>query len=243
MGLSSLPSAADEFKYLFTVDGETEEIILKRDKSEEELKEEPKEEPIAETKEEPLEKIIAEVTEENYGWYFTGSIGNGQMSDIDIDANLGGGDFEFDAGFSGELGIGYDFGKLRTEITYNATNTDLTTVQGTTTDIGVDVNTWMVSAAYDWRSDKKWQPYIGAGIGQSTIEVDLAQTIGNVAVVVDEDNIRAFKFKAGVNYEASESLDVYGELWGQTFDDFTIGALEFEDCSMTGVSIGLRYKL
>ena len=27
MGLFSLPSVADEFKYLFTVDGETEEII------------------------------------------------------------------------------------------------------------------------------------------------------------------------------------------------------------------------
>ena len=46
----------------------------------------------------------------------------------------------------------------------------------------------MVSAAYDWRADKKWQPYLGAGVGQSTIEVDLAQTIGNVAVVVDDDN-------------------------------------------------------
>ena len=67
--------------------------------------------------------------------------------------------------------------------------------------------------------------------------------LDGLAVVVDEDNITAFKFKAGVNYEASESLDVYGELWGQTFDDFTIGTLEFEDCGMAGVSLGLRYKL
>ena len=180
---------------------------------------------------------------EEKGTYFVGSIGSGQMADIDIAASLGGGDFEFDSGFSGEFGIGYDFGKLRTEFTYNATNTDLTKVQATTTDIGVDVSTWMVSAAYDWRADKKWQPYVGAGIGQSTIEVDLAQTIGNVAIIVDDDNITAFKFKAGVNYEATENLDVYGELWGQTFDDFTIGALEFEDCAMSGVSLGLRYKL
>ena len=180
---------------------------------------------------------------EEKGTYFVGSIGYGQMADIDIAENLGGGDFEFDSGFSGEIGIGYDFGKLRTELTYNATNTDLTTVQGTTTDIGVDVSTWMVSAAYDWRAEKKWQPYLGAGIGKSTIEVDLAQTIGNVAVVVDDDNITAFKFKAGVNYEATEKLDVYGEVWGQTFDDFTIGTLEFEDCGMTGISLGLRYKL
>ena len=180
---------------------------------------------------------------EEKGTYFVGSIGAGQMADIDIAASLGGGDFEFDSGFSGEFGIGYDFGKLRTEFTFNATNTDLTTVQGVSTDIGVDVSTWMVSAAYDWRADKKWQPYLSAGIGQSTIEVDLAQTIGNVAVVVDDDNITAVKIKAGVNYEATKVLDIYGELWGQAFDDFTIGTLQFVDCGMTGVSLGLRYKL
>jgi len=81
---------------------------------------------------------------EEKGAYFVGSIGYCQMADIDIAASLGGGDFEFDSGFSGEFRIGYDFGKFRTEFTYNATNTDLTTVQGVTTDIGVDVSTWMV---------------------------------------------------------------------------------------------------
>ena len=180
---------------------------------------------------------------EEKGTYFVGSIGAGQMADIDIAASLGGGDFEFDPGFSGEFGIGYDFGKFRTEFTYNGTNTDLTTVQGFVTDIGVDVSTWMISGAYDWRADKKWQPYLGAGIGQSTIEVDLARTVGSVAVVVDDDNIISFKIKAGVNYEATEDVDIYGEVWSQAFDDFTIGTLEFEDCGMTGVSLGLRYRL
>ena len=183
------------------------------------------------------------VNAEEKGTYFVGSIGAGQMADIDIAASLGGGDFEFDPGFSGEFGIGYDFGKFRTEFTYNGTNTDLTTVQGFVTDIGVDVSTWMISGAYDWRADKKWQPYLGAGIGQSTIEVDLARTVGSVAVVVDDDNIISFKIKAGVNYEATEDLDIYGEVWGQAFDDFTIGTLEFKDCGMTGVSLGLRYRL
>ncbi len=189
-----------------------------------------------------LTALTPSIAEEK-GAYFVGSIGYGQMQDIDIAASLGGGEFNFDTGFSGEFGIGYDFGKIRTEFTYDATNTDLTTVQGVTTDIGVDVSTWMVSAAYDWRADKKWQPYLGAGVGQSTIEVDLAKTIGSVAVVVDDDNITSFKFKAGVNYAADENLDVYGELWGQTFDDFTIGTLQFEDCGMAGISLGLRFKL
>ena len=180
---------------------------------------------------------------EEKGTYFIGSIGAGKMENIDIAASLGGGEFEFDTGFSGEIGIGYDFGKIRTELSYTATNTDLIEVQNVGTDIGVDVSSWMISAAYDWRADKKWQPYVSAGVGSSTIEVDLARTIGSVAVVVDDDDISTFKVKAGVNYEASENIDIYGELWGQAFDDFTIGTLEFQDCGMSGISLGVRIKV
>ena len=183
---------------------------------------------------------IAPINAEEKGTYFVGSIGSGQMADIDIADGLGGGEFEFDSGFSGEFGIGYDFGKFRTELTYNATNTDLTTVQGVTTDIGVDVNSWIISAAYDFRADKKWQPYISAGLGQSNLEID-TQLLG--VAVDDEENISTAKFKLGVNYEASEDFDIYGEVWGQALDDFAIGALEFEDCAIAGASIGLRYKL
>ena len=114
---------------------------------------------------------------EEKGTYFVGSIGAGKMENIDIAASLGGGEFEFDTGFSGEIGIGYDFGKIRTELSYTATNTDLIEVQNVGTDIGVDVSSWMISAAYDWRADKKWQPYVSAGVGSSTIEVDLARTL------------------------------------------------------------------
>lgn len=187
--------------------------------------------------------IPLNVNAEEKGTYFVGSIGAGKMENIDIAASLGGGEFEFDTGFSGEIGIGYDFGKIRTEFSYSATNTDLIEVQNVGTDIGVDVSSWMISAAYDWRADKKWQPYVSAGVGSSTIEVDLARTIGSVAVVVDDDDISTFKVKAGVNYEASENIDIYGELWGQAFDDFTIGTLQFQDCGMSGVSLGVRIKV
>ena len=181
--------------------------------------------------------------EKSKGVYFVGSIGLGQMADIDIASNLGGGKFEFDSGFSGEIGVGYDFGNFRTDFTFNSTNTDLTKVQGTTTNVGVDVTSYLISAAYDWRADKKWQPYVGAGFGSSNIDVNLATTVGSVNVTVGDDDISTFKFKAGVNYQASDNLDVYGELWGQAFDDFTIGALEFKDCGMTGASLGLRVKI
>ena len=185
---------------------------------------------------------IAPINAEEKGAYFVGSIGSGQMADIDISEELGGGEFEFDSGFSGEFGIGYDFGKFRTQLTINSTNTDLTTVQGEDIDVSIDINSWIISAAYDFRADKKWQPYISAGLGQSNVDVDAGDLGGtNIA---DQVNISTAKFKLGVNYEASEDFDIYGEVWGQALDDFTIGQqLEFEDCGIAGASIGLRYKL
>ena len=177
--------------------------------------------------------------EKNKGVYFVGSIGSGRMNDIEFSADLGGGIAGFDAGFSGEIGVGYDFGSLRTEFSYNSTNTPLAGI----TDVDVDVKSFLLSAAYDWRSDKKWQPYIGAGVGSSTIDLNLGATVGGTTLTAGDDNIGTFKLKAGVNYEASEDIDVYGEIWGQGFDDFTIGVIRFTDVSVSGASLGLRVKL
>ena len=177
------------------------------------------------------------------GFYLTAGAGIGQMTDIDIDSSLGGGEFEFDSGFSGDIGVGYDFGKVRAEVNYNSLNTDLDSIQGTSvSNVGVDVTSWFVSAAYDFRADKKWQPYVSLGLGSSEVEVEAAATVGSVAVVVSDDDIQSFLGKVGVNYDVSERFDIYGEAWLQAYDDFKLGTLDFKDCSSSGVSIGTRIK-
>ena len=181
--------------------------------------------------------ILAE--EKTKGTYFVGSIGTGVMNDIVFSAALGGGTATFDPGFSGEVGIGYDFGSIRTDFTYNSTTTPL----AGTTGVDVQVNSFLVSAAYDWRADKKWQPYVGLGIGSSTVDVTAAATVGATAFTVGDENIATAKFRLGISYEASENMDMYAETWGQSFDDFTIGALEFTDITTSGVSLGIRVKL
>ena len=174
--------------------------------------------------------------EKTKGTYLVGSVGTGVMNDIDF---VGGGTVKFDPGFSGEIGLGYDFGSWRTELTYSS----LTTTPEDASDIDVEVNSFLISAAYDWRADKKWQPYVGLGVGASTVDINLDATVGGTAVTAGDDNIATAKFKLGVNYEASKDIDVYGEFWGQGFDDFTIGLVEFTDITVSGVSLGIRVKL
>ena len=85
--------------------------------------------------------------------------------------------------------------------------------------------------------------HIGLGVGSSTVDINLAATVGGTSITAGDDNIATAKFKVGVNYEASEKVDVYGELWGQGFDDFTIGLIQFTDVTVSGVSLGIRMKL
>ena len=92
-------------------------------------------------------------------------------------------------------------------------------------------------------SRKKWQQYFGFGIGSSTVDVTAAATVGATAFTVGDENIATAKFRLGISYEASENMDMYAETWGQSFDDFTIGALEFTDITKSGVSLGIRVKL
>ena len=177
------------------------------------------------------------------GFYLTGAVGLGQMADIDIHSSDGGGVMEFESGFAGDLGFGYDFGTIRTQFTYSSLNTDLSKVQGTTVDVGVDVSSFLFEGAIDFRDGKDWQPYIGLGVGQSEISVNLAKTVGNVNIIVGDDNITSVIGKVGVAYKASDTVDVYAEGWALAFDDFKIGTVEFYGCGMTGASIGLRVRI
>ncbi len=152
-----------------------------------------------------LDKDIKKKT----GAYVSAGAGIGRIQNIAIDENIGGGSLEFDTGFSGDIGLGYDFGTIRAEVNYNQLSSDLAAIQNIeVNNVGVQVQSWFVSAAYDFRADRKWQPYISAGIGNSELNVETDTTIGNVTVTAGVNNITSFLGKLGINYETSEAVDL-----------------------------------
>ena len=187
--------------------------------------------------------IPTQADEQFKGIYFVGSVGLGQMTDIGIAQSKGGGRFNFDSGFSGDIGIGYDFGPLRTEVTYNSTSSNIKSIQGVNADLGLNINSFYFSGAIDFRSEKKWQPYISAGIGTSEISIDKAKTQGLANITVGNDTVSSLKGAIGVSYYSSDDLDVYGEVWVKSYEDFTIGAIKFLDGATSGATIGLRVKI
>ena len=177
--------------------------------------------------------------EKTKGSYLFGSIGSSQITDVEFLNADAGGTAQFDTGLSGEIGVGYDFGDFRTELTFNSTRNELSESTG----VDFNVKSYFLSAAYDFRADKKLQPYIGLGVGSSTIDFDSYAQINNTIVRAGDENVTSTILKVGLNYEASENIDIYGELWGQDFQTFEIGLIDFVDVTAAGASLGIRVKL
>ena len=183
---------------------------------------------------------------EEKGLYLFGSAGTSQINDIDYPASLGGIKEEFDYGFSPDLGVGYDFGNFRTEASYNIINSDTKKIGGVeVTGYDTEIKSFFLSAAYDFRADKKWQPYVGIGVGKSEVETSLS--VSGTKVSASVDDLTSVKFKVGVNYEASDNMDIYGELYRATLEDVSVTSggttYTLEDSSANGISVGIRYKL
>ena len=172
--------------------------------------------------------VIAEEGEKPTGFYMMTGLGYTNTTDINLSA---GGSIIFENGVLWDIGAGYDFGNIRAELSYDATAQNIDTVQGYEAYTQVQSRSIFLTGYYDFRADKKWQPYAGIGVGSSEIEASTAY-VGNVTLNAGDTNIRSAIVKAGVSY-SMENSDIFIERSGQGFDDFTIGSFTY-----TGVGVG-----
>ena len=118
-------------------------------------------------------------------------------------------------GRSIEIGIGYDFGKLRTEISYAQENGRfdeyLTYFDKSITKIEKDrgqlhKDFYIINTYYDFRDSKKFSPFIGVGIG-------FVNSVQDSAPFIPEYVRQAFvvQIKAGLSYKFSDENIFYIE--------------------------------
>ena len=118
-------------------------------------------------------------------------------------------------GRSIEIGIGYDFGKIRTEVSYAKENGRfdeyLTYFDNSITKIENDrgklhKDFYIINAYYDFRDSKKFSPFIGLGIG-------FVNSVQDSAPFIPEYVRQAFvtQFKAGLSYKFSDENIFYIE--------------------------------
>ena len=118
-------------------------------------------------------------------------------------------------GRSIEIGIGYDFGKIRTEISYAQENGRfdeyLTYFDNSITKIENDrgklhKDFYIINTYYDFRDSKKFSPFIGLGIG-------FVNSVQDSAPFIPEYVRQAFvlQLKGGLSYRFSDKNILYIE--------------------------------
>ena len=118
-------------------------------------------------------------------------------------------------GRSIEIGIGYDFGKIRTEVSYAQENGRfdeyLTYFDNSITKIENDrgklhKDFYIINTYYDFRDSKKFSPFIGLGIG-------FVNSVQDSAPFIPEYVRQAFvtQLKAGLSYKFSDENIFYIE--------------------------------
>ena len=145
-------------------------------------------------------------------------------------------------GFAGETGLGYDFGAIRTELTYIYNNASANSVSvsvgrlGTITEpvTGGNVNTFstMASVYVDIPTNSRWVPYIGGGLGYTTISFENTTNKGALG----------YQAKVGLSYLAGKKTDIFVEGVYQGTSNFSIDSVDFDPLSSWGARLGARFR-
>jgi len=178
--------------------------------------------------------------ENSKGLYVTGNYGSSAINEADWKATISDLDYKgkikFEDGSGWETGLGYDFGRVRTELTYGQSNNDITSItaqinEGANKGIGaaatasgdLKITNIFLNSYLDFPigKEKKFTPYIGGGIGGSKLEID------NITVVNEElEAANAWLFgyqgKLGLSYSISQNLNIFGEGTSSRFSDLGV---------------------
>ena len=175
-------------------------------------------------------------------------------------------------GVAVEAGVGYDFGNnFRSELTYSYNAASLGQSSFSTSNLKVDgdfyngtatastkgtvkTNSVLISGYYDIQTKSKFTPYVGGGIGYTSVSVP-AQSRVNADWKVDGltgpgwldysgGSASAFGYQAkiGVSYAVAKPADLYLEGTYQGNTGVTIGGTEFSALNLFGVRAGFRYR-
>ena len=112
-----------------------------------------------------------------------------------------------------------------------------------TAGLGGDVDTWslMINAHYDIAMAAV-RPYIGAGLGIARHDASATLTLPGLPPASEsgDDTVFAYQFMAGIGYEISENVSVFGGYRYMGTDDLEIEKLTAQ-YGTHGIEAGLRF--
>lgn len=189
----------------------------------------------------------AAVVEQGTGFYATLGLGAGwPQSQTTSLVDPFNGRYVYDGGFAGDVGLGYDFGALRAEITYafnSNTNPTLDFDGGRSSIDGspVRLNSGYLSLYWDIPLSSRIIPYIGGGIGGTSYSYG-AGSVGGESYKADAVGTFAYQGKAGVSVVLSRQADVYVEGTYQGGSGYVLSNEDYGPINVWGAKAGLRWR-
>lgn len=196
--------------------------------------------------------------EQGKGFYATAGVGaawpqdvTGKSTVLDIDVKA---EYSLGVGFAGEVGAGYDFGNVRTELTYLYNNASLDRLkvkalgQEITSSVSsgdVNTNSVMVSTYVDIPTKGRFAPYLGGGIGYTNVSwgsYSVSALGTNVKQSAGNQGVFGYQGKLGMSYLASKTTDVFVEATYQGTAGFTVDGVSYDPLSSWGARLGARYR-
>ena len=104
----------------------------------------------------------------------------------------------------------------------------------------------MFNFLYDIKTNSRWVPYLGGGIGYSQVFVD-DLSVGGVTLVDDSAGAFAWQFKAGIAYEFNPSMAVtlgyrYFGTDNVSFDSKIGGSVNTGGTEIQNAELGFRFN-
>ncbi len=204
------------------------------------------------------EKVITAnpKSEEVKGFYGTLGLGYSATQDISTSDSILGisakSNFALNGGFAGETGLGYDFGSIRTELTYIYNNASLNSLNVSVAGFGVnssqkysvegnvDTNSVMASVYLDIPTNSRWVPYVGGGLGYTSMAWGTGR--GALSQNAGSQGALGYQAKVGVSYLANKKTDVFVEGVYQGTSNFSIDTTNYDPLSSWGARLGARFR-
>ena len=179
--------------------------------------------------------IASPVSAGEAGPYVTAGVGTG--FNTEVSGEISGTDFDADARttISGGIGLGYDTGEnIRVELGVARSSADVDSVKisGVKYDVDESGEAWSVGTRffYDFANDSDFTPFVGTGVSLSWGD-DTDDTAYSIPVI------------AGVSYEATEAVDIYGQVSYSMAPAQDIDGVDYDFNGEFGVSMGIRFAL
>jgi len=196
----------------------------------------------------PLVGNVGSESGQGTGFYLTVGAGGAWPSDVNVrtrnfDPNFNG-DLQFGGGFSVDGGVGYDFGAIRTELTYGYTRASINEADFNNNKVDVsgiiNKNDVMASAYLDVPFGQ-WVPYLGGGIGYTNLSTP-SFTANGFRTGSNNQGLFGWQAKVGVAYVLSWNTDIYVEGTYSGAEGFSSNNLRYDAYNDFGAKLGFRYR-